>query len=96
MLLAHKYPSLTHSLDIWHKAKRLRKALAEVRLEMDFILITLPTSFCFKAGKGRGMQKIGAWTDKIVNHFWHCCEKAKGDTDVLKVCGIFLKAVTSL
>ena len=70
MLLAHNYPSLTHSLDIWHKAKRLRKALAEVRLEMDFILITLPTSFCFKAGK------------------------AKGDTDVLKVCGIFLKAVS--
>ena len=54
------------------------------------------SSFCFKAGKGRGMQKIGAWTDKIVNHFWHCCEKAKGDTDVLKVCGICLKAVTSL
>ena len=43
-VLLHKFPSLTLSLDIWHKAKRLRKALAEVRLEMDFILIGLSVS----------------------------------------------------
>ena len=30
----------------------------EVRLEMDFIIIDLPSSFCFKAGRARGGQKL--------------------------------------
>ena len=28
--IGREYPEVVHSLDIWHKAKKLRKALAEV------------------------------------------------------------------
>ena len=29
-LLETKYPDIYHSCDVWHKAKKLKKALAEV------------------------------------------------------------------
>ena len=29
-ILATKYPSIFHSLDVWHKEKKLRKALTKV------------------------------------------------------------------
>lgn len=38
-----------------------------------------------QAAKGRGMEKIGLWADKIVNHFWFCCEKCDQNVDDLKV-----------
>ena len=31
------------------------------------------------------MEKIGLWADKIVNHFWFCCEKCDQNVDDLKV-----------
>ena len=30
--VARDYPHIFHSLDIWHKSKKLKKALAEVRM----------------------------------------------------------------
>jgi len=31
---ATKHPDIFHSLDIWHKSKKIRKALAKVRLSL--------------------------------------------------------------
>ena len=38
-----------------------------------------------KAAKKRGMEKIGLWADKMVNHFWFCCEKCDKNVEDLKV-----------
>ena len=34
-LLAREFPEIVHSLDIWHKAKKIRKALAEVSVKFN-------------------------------------------------------------
>ena len=31
------------------------------------------------------MGIVDKWAEKIVNHFWHCCEVAGGDEETLKV-----------
>lgn len=33
---ARDYPDVVHSLDIWHKAKKLRKALEEVYIGQNY------------------------------------------------------------
>jgi len=43
-----KHPSIHHSMDIWHKAKKLRKALNEVSLFV-FVLTQYIPEVCIKA-----------------------------------------------
>ena len=31
------------------------------------------------------MGKIALWSEKILNHFWHCCEVADDSVETLKV-----------
>ena len=31
------------------------------------------------------MENIGLWADKMVNHFWFCCEKCDQNVEDLKV-----------
>ena len=34
---------------------------------------------------GRGMDKIESWANKIVTHFWFCCEMYHQNVEHLKV-----------
>ena len=36
-VLGSKYPNVFHSLDVWHKSKKLKKALAEVATLANFL-----------------------------------------------------------
>ena len=38
-----------------------------------------------QAGKLKKMNKIGMWSQNIVNHFWFCCRTCNGDLADLKV-----------
>ena len=31
------------------------------------------------------MEKIGLWADRVVTHFWYCCEKCDQNVEDLKV-----------
>ena len=31
------------------------------------------------------MGKLSMWGDKVVKHFWYCCQACKGDLETLKV-----------
>jgi len=70
-----------HSLDIWHKAKKLKKGLHEVCIPRVYLSI----DFLFQAGKLRGMGKLGKWSNNIVNHFWFCSQTCEGKLESLKV-----------
>ena len=39
------------------------------------------------------MEKIGSWANKIVTHFWFCCEKCNENVEDLKVKRIFITLV---
>ena len=44
--------------------------------------------FCFyrlKAAKIKGCSDLKDWVDPIVNHFWFCCQTAKGSEERIKV-----------
>ena len=38
-----------------------------------------------QAGRGKGMGKLSMWSEKIVNHFWYCCQACGQRVDMLKV-----------
>ena len=94
---AKQYPNIIHSLDVWHKSKKLVKALTEVQWTAFVIVHTyMYIDNCHQSlydtrntflqlSKGKNMQKISLWLTSIVNHFWYCCSEAKGDVAVLKV-----------
>ncbi|KAK3725325.1 hypothetical protein QZH41_016412 [Actinostola sp. cb2023] len=70
-MMREEFQEILHSLDIWHKAKNMRKCITQV-------------------AKLRGNNKIGAWTDHIINHFWYCCENCGRSEEKLKTMWISL------
>ena len=83
---ATDHPSVHHSMDVWHKAKLLKKVLTNVSDSSKHFNYLC----CSKAGKMRGMHKIALWSQNIVNHFWYCCRKCGGDRIELKVYYYYL------
>lgn len=76
-----------HSLDVWHKSKRLKKSLLEVSghcrgLTLGCYSVTPSYN---RDQKQKGMEKVGMWADYIVNHFWWCCWMCERDVEKLKV-----------
>ena len=67
-----EFSNCLHSLDVWHKSKKLKKCLAEVStctctcnmyVHMH-VIYTCGLQF-LQAAKGRGMEKIGLWAEKF-------------------------------
>lgn len=88
-IIADKHLNVLHSMDVWHKAKLLRKVLINVRYHIYVILAYNFIYLCtisYKAGKLRGMEKIALWSQNIVNHFWYCSRTCNGDLTSMKVC----------
>lgn len=56
-LMTDEFKTLFHSLDVWHKAKSIRKSIQKV-------------------ASTKGNDKVGKWSNQIINHFWHCCSIA--------------------
>jgi len=83
LLPATKHPDIFHSLDVWHKSKKIRKALAKVKVFI-FDLCNTNTPW-LQAGKVKNMKKLQQWSGNIINHFWHCCKTCEGDPMKLKV-----------
>lgn len=48
-----------------------------------------------QAGRGKGMGKLSMWSDKIVTHFWYCCQSCGSDLEVLKASNVGLCAVSN-
>ena len=72
-----RYPEIFHSLDVWHKSKKLQKVLAKVsRMFLPIII----------SGKMKGMEKLLQWSSNFVNHLWYCCRTTDGNALALKVC----------
>lgn len=41
------------------------------------------------------MGKLSMWGDKVVNHFWYCCQSCEGDLEMLKA-GVYYLLVQTL
>ena len=89
VFVAREYPHIFHSLDVWHKAKKIKKALEEVMHIYIYVYMLVVCSrtylSCFQAGRGKGMGKLSMWSEKIVNHFWYCCQACGESLEMLKV-----------
>ena len=33
----------------------------------------------------KGCEELKDWVDRIINHFWYCCQVAEGSVEELKV-----------
>ena len=81
LYLATHFPEVHHSMDIWHKSKKLKQALTKVNV----ILKNFFVHSHIQAVGISGFEKLGTWSGNIVNHFWHSCKSCDGSTTVLKV-----------
>lgn len=70
-------------MDTWHKAKLLKKVLANVSLSM--LLDRYHHNVYDQAGQLKGMSKIALCSQNIVNHFWYSCRTCNGNLTTLKV-----------
>ena len=86
---ATKHADIFHSLDVWHKSKKIRKALAKVRNTL-FVKCNTNTPVRLQAGKVKNMNKLQQWSGNIINHFWHCCKTCEGDPMKLKVQPLYV------
>ena len=77
LLPATKHSDIFHSLDIWHKSKKIRKALAKVRLPL-FVKRDTNTCMRLQAGKVKNMNKLQQWSGNIINHFGNVVKHVKG------------------
>jgi hypothetical protein len=78
-----RFHNIFHSLDVWHKAKKLSKAISEVNFRYQ--IGSVNNHYVFQVAQKRGMAILGQWRQSIINHFWWCCEKSNGDHNKLKV-----------
>ena len=53
LFIEDKFPNIIHSMDIWHKSKKLKKSLAEVIMHVHACIILL----YIVGGKVTGQQK---------------------------------------
>lgn len=70
-MIATDHPNIQHSMDIWNKAKKLKKALTEVH-HLRLILLSCRQAR-YKHGKTITVEQ------KYCKSFLDCCHSSKGD-----------------
>ena len=86
------FQAIFHSLDVWHKAAKISKKLAEVRWCLLVYKCTLQRSVILQAASKKSCKEIQPWIPAIRNHFWWVCSSI----DIIRGTGMETCHVSAL
>ena len=65
----NEFPDYYHSLEV---VKKIVKTIVGSKWPLLSVWSVISAIFD-QVSKLKGMEKVGMWADRIVNHFWWCC-----------------------